>query len=365
MLEENQPKSLFLLLKNEARAVRSALDLLPCAVAFWSFETRSCVLNSAATQLTGFSGSDLRQNPSLWVNHIHPQDRNLFLAASRRLRAGEKMVSCDYRFLPKTERKEIWLRDVAVSYRDRNGDVEGFASTYTNISDLRSTTGRKPKAESKAQNIIEIIDGLVHEVQNSLQIITIGLDLLRLDQVALQEHRALVNGIERAKKSIQDLNEYFFPPETQLSTQDPAIILEDLVREMQDELVSKGIRLRIFRKDPLPMVRVDLRQFRNALERVLEFSRALVAQGGDVEVQAGIREIDGQSYVELQVASSSATSLAVEEKDVFRPFLRVNNYQVGLGIALAEQVLRRHQGKISFQKEKPNRGLFTILLRVR
>lgn len=363
MIEEDQSKSLFLLLKSETRS--GALDLLPCAVAFWNFGTRSCVLNNAATKLTGFSGNDLRQNPSLWINRIHPQDRNLFLAASKRLRAGEKMVSCDYRFLPKTERKEIWLRDLSVSYRGRNGDVEGVASTYTDISDLRSATSKKARAEAKAKNIVEIIDGLVHDVQNSLQIITIGLDLLRVGQVEPQEHKALVNGIERAKKSIQDLNEYFFPPETQLSTQDPAIILEDLVRHMQDELSSKGIHLRILRKDPLPMVRVDLRQFRNALGRVLEFSRALVCKGGEVEVQAGLREIDDQSYVELQVASSSATSLEVEEKDVFRPFLRVNNYQVGLGIALAEQVLRRHQGKISFQKEKPNRGLFTILLKVR
>jgi signal transduction histidine kinase len=112
------------------------------------------------------------------------------------------------------------------------------------------------------------------------------------------------------------------------------------------------------------MVRIDSKQFRSALERVLEFSRALLPQGGELEVEVGLREIDGQRYVELQVASSSATSLQVEEKDVFRPFLRVNNFQVGLGIALAHQILRRHHGKIFFQKENPHRGLFTILLRV-
>ncbi|MBI2352210.1 MAG: hypothetical protein HYV00_12180 [Deltaproteobacteria bacterium] len=50
---------------------------------------------------------------------------------------------------------------------------------------------------------------------------------------------------------------------------------------------------------------------------------------------------------------------------MFRPFLRVNNHQVGLGITLAHQILRRHQGNILFQKENPQRGLFTILLKVR
>ena len=97
---------------------------------------------------------------------------------------------------------------------------------------------------------------------------------------------------------------------------------------------------------------------------MIEFSRALLPHGGELEVEAGLQVIDGQRYVELQVASSSATSLAVEEKDVFRPFLRINNRQIGLSLALTRQILSRHQGKISFQKENPRRGLFTILLRV-
>jgi K+-sensing histidine kinase KdpD len=97
----------------------------------------------------------------------------------------------------------------------------------------------------------------------------------------------------------------------------------------------------------------------------MEFSRALLPKGGELEIEAGLQEIGGERYVVLKVASSSATSLEVEEKDAFRPFLRVNNHQVGLGITLAHQILRRHQGNILFRKENPQRGLFTILLKVR
>jgi len=363
MSNETQSAAPFLSLRSGSPAIRTVLDLLPCAIALWGLERRSCVLNYLAAQLTGFSAQDFHKDPSLWMNRIHVEDRDLVSYAWKKLRNGEKMVSCDYRFFPNGDKKEIWLRDVSVSYQNPHGDIEGIASTYTNISDLKATRRKKQK-EDGAADIVGIIDGLVHEIQNNLQVISMGLDLLRLDRGTLPDREVVINGIERAKKSLRDLSEYFSPPETQFSTEDPAIILEELVRRTEKELDRQRIRVRMVRRGPLPMVRIDSKQFRSALERVLEFSRALLPQGGELEVEVGLREIDAQRYVELQMASSSATSLQVEEKDVFRPFLRVNNFQVGLGIALAHQILRRHHGKIFFQKENPHRGLFTILLRV-
>ena len=101
------------------------------------------------------------------------------------------------------------------------------------------------------------------------------------------------------------------------------------------------------------------------LKRVVEFSLALLPHGGVMEISSGRRKIRDRQYIELKVASSSDTSLGLEERDVFQPFLQVNGYQVGLGIELAQQILRRHQGKIFFKKQTPQRGQFTILLRDR
>lgn len=364
MSVENQSKALFLLLKSGPLVKRTVLDMLPCAIGLWSLERRFCVLNEAAIQLVGFSGHDFRDDPSLWMSRIHPRDRGLFSTAWKRLQGGEKMVSCDYRFSPNKDEKEIWLRDVSVACKNPQGEIEGIASTYTDISDLK-VRHSKSQEEERAENMVGIVDGLVHEIQNNLHVISMGLDLLRLARTAPQDCGAVVNGIERTNKSLKELREYFFPPKSQFSTENPAIILEDVVRHMERELNRQGVRLRVIRRAPLPLVRLDLTQFRSALERVMEFSRALLPQGGELEVEAGLQEIGGQQYVELKVASSSATSLDVEEKDVFRPFLRVNNHQVGLGIALAHQILVRHHGNIFFQKENPQRGLFTILLNVR
>jgi K+-sensing histidine kinase KdpD len=131
---------------------------------------------------------------------------------------------------------------------------------------------------------------------------------------------------------------------------------------MERELHRQGMRLKLYHQDSLPAVRLDSRQFRKALEQIIKFSHALLPEGGEVEIETRLQEIGSRRYVRLQVVSSSAATMEVKEKEVFRPYLTVNGHQVGLGIMMAQQILRRHKGEIFFQKENPKRGGFTILL---
>ncbi len=351
------------LLKSGPAAIGAVLEALPSAVAFWSPDRHFCIFNYQAKQLIGFSDRDFSENASLWINKIDPRDRDLVSSAWKKLKGGEKMVSCDYRFSPKGEEKEIWIRDVSVSYQNPPGEVKSIISNYTDISDLKISKQNSQRGKT-SEPVVEVISALVHEIQNNLHVISMGLDLLRLDLGRPLESQHILNGIERVNNSILELREYFLPTQSQFSAEKAEIILEEVVQQMEKELRRQGVSIRISHRGPLPLVRLDRDQFRSALQRVIEFSRALLPHGGELEVEAGLQVIDGQRYVELQVASSSATSLAVEEKDVFRPFLRVNNRQIGLSLTLTRDILSRAQGKISFQKENPRRGLFTILLRV-
>jgi signal transduction histidine kinase len=96
----------------------------------------------------------------------------------------------------------------------------------------------------------------------------------------------------------------------------------------------------------------------------MEFSQALVGDAGNLEIETGRKNIDGQEYIELKIATSSIDSLEIEEKEIFQPFLRVKGRQIGLGMALAQEIMRRHQGLISFRKENSKRGQVTVLIRV-
>lgn len=139
---------------------------------------------------------------------------------------------------------------------------------------------------------------------------------------------------------------------------DPGGILEEVVEHMKKELHRRGVQVTMDRRTPLPLVRLDLGQFRNALQCVIEFFSTLVPQGGKLEIEAALREFGDGQYVEVGVASPS-TPL-----DVFGTVLQVDNYRAALDIELAYQIQRRYRGKILFQKENPQRMAFTVLLKV-
>jgi PAS domain S-box-containing protein len=340
---------------------RSVLDSIPCAVAIWNMDRSVSVLNHAAQELLGFTARDLQRDPSIWISRIHPQDRDLFRAAWKKLLAGERKTSCDYRFSPNYGEKDIWIRDVSVSHQNPSGEVVGVTSAYINVSDLR---GHRPKnqEERRLANVSDIIDSMVHGIKNDLQIINSGLDLMWLTGNRLSECQPLFEGVERINRSVHELREFFSPAELQLSRANPKVILEEFVRAMGSKLTQQKINLRIRCRGPMPLVRLDWNKFRKVLAQVIEFSRLLLPQGGDLEIRTGFQELEGKRHVELQISCVSATSLAVEEDDVFRPFLKVNGYQAGFGIALARQILCWQNGDISFQKQNSKRGLFTISL---
>jgi K+-sensing histidine kinase KdpD len=128
-------------------------------------------------------------------------------------------------------------------------------------------------------------------------------------------------------------------------------------------MAAHGIHTGMKLKESLPKVPLDL-QFGRALTDVIDFSRALLSKGGELNIEAGVCRQDGENYIELNIVSSSETSLQVEEGDVFRPFANVNGHRAGLSMAVAQQILKRHFGKIVFRKEQSNRGVFSLLIRV-
>jgi two-component system sensor histidine kinase HydH len=335
-------------------------DTLPCAVVVWNRDHTATVVNRAARQLFAFETGELEANPALWMSCIHAEDRDLFRAAWNKLMAGEKKISCDYRFV--RGEKEFWIRDVSVSREGDDGASEGILCVFVDVSDLRRER-RRERDERHFEEIGDIIDSMVHGIKNDLQIISSGFDLMCLTTGSeISDYQSLLESIQRISRTILELREFFSPPEPKLSRASPKAILEELVRDTQAKLRRQNIELRVRCQGAMPLVQLDWNEFRKVLGQVIEFAGFLLPNGGQLELKIGVHDLDGKHQLGLQISCASATSLTVKENDVFRPFLKVNGRQAGLGIALARQILGRQNGDISFQKPNPRRGLFTISL---
>ncbi|MGH7824206.1 MAG: PAS domain-containing protein [Candidatus Binatia bacterium] len=346
-------------LKSELVSTGAVLDLVPYPAALWSRDRKSCVLNESIKELMGFCDSDLEQMGSLWTDRIHPQDREAFLTVWNRFQSGETKISCEYRFFPMGRSREIRLSEVSCACLLRDGVPPVIWSFYSDVEDLNTH-----KDDAEIRQLRELLGGLAHEVGNALQAIRGELDLLRLaGALSQQSSKTITYGFQQMRKIAHEIQEYLSPPPQLVRSEDPAAVLTEVIQASQKELTDHGIRMAVVLNEPLPKLPLDW-QFRSALRRVIEFSCALLPHGGELTIEASLHRIGVERYVELNLANASPTRLSVEEKDVFRPFLKVNDCSVGLSMAMARQVLRRRFGKIVFRKEQRNRGVFSILIKV-
>lgn len=233
-------------------------------------------------------------------------------------------------------------------------------SDVTELARLRESV----EDNHRSQQAREVIRGLVHEMENNLQVIRGALDLLSLTGVKLRELCFVESGFQRMNKLMEELDGLFSTQKNEVSRSDPAAILKGLAQCMTNDLRQQGIRLNLSCRDSLPAVRIDPAEFRRAVQTVMEFSHVLLPHGGELKIEAGVRKIEDQTYLELTVSNLGAVSIPVTEENVFRPFLKINGHSLDLSMTLAQQILERQDGRIFFAKERERPAIFTILLRL-
>lgn len=208
-----------------------------------------------------------------------------------------------------------------------------------------------------------ILDSVIHELQNCLQSISMGMDLLQLSQAEQVESHAINNGIERASRLLRETQEYFFRPESSFSTKNLREAIEEAVQKATKE--SKKANLRFQCARPLPSMHHDWLTFSRVLDRILRCSRGLVSsEGGEIVASVNINEALSPVAIEITVEINGTSELPVEEEKIFTPCCRVNEYQTGLALVLAREAIRSQKGELTFAKINACQARFTIRLAI-
>jgi nitrogen-specific signal transduction histidine kinase len=297
------------------------------------------------------------QESSLWIDRIHPKDRDSFISAWRQIQSGENnSVSCYYRFLPRGRSEQIRMREDLFFHPLRKNEPAAVWSLYTEQED-------SDKEILESPSLRDFVNGFNHEIGNGLQAIKGEIDLLLLaGALPPQSARAVDRGIQRIAELTDEVHAYLASTAAKPWRENPVRTIREVIQLSSQGLKDRGIRIAVEFKDRLPELPIGS-DFCNAIKWVIDFSCALLPKGGDLKIEAGVNRIGAAFYIELRVINVSPSCLDVEEKEVFRPYLKVNEYRVGLTMVLARQIVRRHLGTIIFQKEQRNRGVFSILIK--
>ena len=293
--------------------------------------------------ITGFEFEAIADRPTLWVDRVHPEDRNRVIASLDDRRANGRL-SVEYRWQHADGNYRHFL-DQAVLMKDADGKPVEFAGTLTDISEQRSLESQLIQAQ-KMDAIGKLTGGIAHDFNNLLAAVIGGLGLIERRAGLGEEHQRVLGMTKRAAEQGSELVRRLLAFARRQRLEPHPVELEKLQGAMLDLLthtLGGLVNIEWHVDDGIWTVFADQAQLELALVNLIINARDAMPVGGTVTVvaenhtlsQKGPQGISAGDYVRLAVRDTG-TGISVENLEkVMEPFFTTKEVGKGSGLGLS------------------------------
>jgi two-component system sensor histidine kinase CpxA len=246
---------------------------------------------------------------------------------------------------------------------ERRNDELGFL-----VRDFNAMAGRIEELISRQQQLIYDIS---HELRSPLARLNVALDLGR-------ERKGSDSAFDHMEQDIDCMSEMIgrmltvakldaSSTEVQMTRVDLGDLASRVVRSAEFELRERDNAVRFTMREEC-FVHGNAELLQSAIENVIRNAVRYTSSDASVEVQLQHVEKDDGSFILLSVRDFGTGVPEAELSNIFRPFYRVANDRdrqsggAGLGLAIADRVIRVHGGTIHAQNASPHGLRVDILL---
>lgn len=253
--------------------------------------------------------------------------------------------------------------DYSVRVRAQSGDEVG---------ELAAALNQMTEALERVERLRrELVANVAHELRTPLTSIEGYLDgirdgvfaadgqtLERIQRQAFRLHR-LVDDLTRLAE-VEGLE----PEDLPAAVVDIRLLLDEVVEAQRPRFVAKGVDLGLTLRAGLQPVRGDQHRLNQALTNLLDNALRYTDSGGRVVVSA---EAEGTQVV-LRVSDTGSGISADDLPHVFERFFRGDHSRspdgggTGIGLAIVEQIIKAHSGRLSVTSEPGRGSCFEVVL---
>lgn len=214
----------------------------------------------------------------------------------------------------------------------------------------------------------QLASSLAHELNNPLQAIQSGLGLImdEIDQsnseLVRQDVTIIQQELERIQSIFRQMLDFYRPSTHEHVPLDLNAICEGVRVLMRKRLQETNVTMHVQLTPNLPLTCGDSNQIKQVLlNLLLNAAEAMPAAGGNVWLKTDNHE----SEVFITVVDDGHGIPAEYQSRLFEPLFTTKTRGMGLGLAISQDIIRRHAGLISVQSELGTHTVFSIKLPAR
>jgi PAS domain S-box-containing protein len=327
--------------------------------------------NFKAEELLGYSAAELTQIP--FVNHIHPDDREMVAQRHKQRLEGQKPPSTySLRAINRLD-EELWVEINSVFIQ-----WEGRPATLNFMRDV--TENRKLEAQflqaQKMEAVGTLAGGIAHDFNNLLMGIQGHTSLMILDLDPSHRHYKMLKSMEEQVKSGADLTWQLLSFARGGKNEVKPTDLNTIIKKSSSMFgrAKKEISIVQNLQPDLWPVEADRGQIEQVLLNLYVNAWQAMPSGGSLFLETKNIVLDENyvqpfnvksgNYVKISVTDTGVGMDEKTRKRIFEPFFTTKEMGrgTGLGLATVYGIITGHGGFINVYSQKGHGATFTIYL---
>jgi PAS domain S-box-containing protein len=370
-------------LRQQARYLRTLIDMLPMRAWFKDTQSRFLAVNQAEAEACGVSPEQLvgKSDLDVWPEEVAQAYR---ADDAEVMRTRERKTIEETRTLPDGT---VWLESFKAPVLDEDGTVLGTVGVVRDISERKAAEAARESALAEAQRLArlrsEFLAQMSHELRTPLNAILGYARILQDSKSHDEQHARGLRIIEESGRHLLGLIEdildlaridaaklALFPSDI-----DPSKFLTTVCDIVSSNAEQKGLAFECQRVGPLPpAVRVDEKRLRQVLLNLLSNAIKFTDRGRvTLRVQAlplssGDNEEEGRLVrLRFEVHDTGIGLSEAQLKRLFQPFEQVAESTrreggSGLGLAISRQLVRLMGGDVEVHSQPGEGSVFSFQL---
>ena len=294
------------------------------------------------TALTGFAFEAVQANPTLWLDRLHPEDREQVQAALAK-RASSGALAIEYRWQCADGRYRYFL-DQAVLLRDAEGAPLEYAGTLLDVTDRKDLESQLLHVR-KMDAIGKLTGGIAHDFNNLLAAVIGGLGMIERRIPLADEHRKILAMTQHAASQGTELVSRLLAFARKQKLEPAAIdlgALETTVNGLLSHTLGGMVEMRWEVPADAGHPYADEAQLELALMNLAINARDAMPDGGTITISVSNAEAGKQddldlapgAYVVLAMADSGCGIAPDIIERVMEPFFTTKDIGKGTGLGL-------------------------------